>query len=48
VPGRLDPATGLPIGVLVGGRRFREDICLDAAAVIEAAAGVATPIDPRF
>lgn len=48
VPSRLDPATGLPIGVLVGGRRFREDICLDAAAIVEAAAGVATPIDPRF
>jgi amidase len=48
VPSRLDPTTGLPIGVLVGGRRFREDMCLDAAAVIEAAAKVATPIDPRF
>jgi amidase len=48
VPGRLDPATGLPIGVLVGGRRFREDMCLDAAAIIEASAEVTTPIDPRF
>ncbi len=48
VPSRLDPATGLPIGVLVGGRRFREDMCLDAAAVIEAAAKVPTPIDPKF
>jgi amidase len=48
VPSRLDPATGLPIGVLVGGRRFREDMCLDAAAVIEASAKVSTPIDPRF
>jgi len=47
VPSRLDPVTGLPIGVLVGGRRFREDICLDAAAVIEAFAKVSTPIDPR-
>jgi amidase len=48
VPSRLDAATGLPIGVLVGGRRFREDLCLDAAAIIEAAAKVSTPIDPRF
>lgn len=48
VPSRIDPATGMPIGVLVGGRRFREDLCLDAAAVIEAAANVSTPIDPRF
>jgi amidase len=48
VPSRLDPVTGLPIGVLVGGRRFREDMCLDAAAVIEASAKVTTPIDPRF
>jgi len=48
VPSGLDPGSGLPIGVLVGGRRFREDMCLDAAAVIEAAAKVTTPIDPRF
>jgi amidase len=48
VPSRLDPSTGLPIGVLVGGRRFREDMCLDAAAVIEASAKVDMPIDPRF
>lgn len=48
VPSRLNPATGLPIGVLLGGRRFREDMCLDAAAIIEASSNVATPIDPRF
>ena len=48
VPARLDPESGLPVGVLVGGRRFREDMCLDAAAIIEASAGVVTPIDPRF
>jgi amidase len=48
VPARIDPGSGLPVGVLVGGRRFREDLCLEAAAVIEASAGVSTPIDPRF
>lgn len=38
---------GLPIGVQVSGARFREDLCLDAAAAIEAALGVRTPIDPQ-
>lgn len=38
---------GLPQAVQVIGPRFREDICLDAAAVIEAATGPLTPIDPR-
>lgn len=40
-------ADGLPIGVQLTGARFREDLCLDAAAAIEAALGVATPIDPQ-
>jgi amidase len=40
-------AGGLPTGVQVIGPRFREDLCLDAAAVIEASVGVLTPIDPR-
>jgi amidase len=26
--------------------RFREDLCLDAGEVVEAAAGVVVPIDP--
>lgn len=47
VPAALDSASGMPIGVLVGGARFRDDLCLDAAEVIEASAGVVTPIDPR-
>jgi amidase len=47
VPAGRDSATGLPIGVLITGRRFREDLCLDAAEAIEARLGVATPIDPR-
>ncbi len=39
---------GLPIGVQLIGARFREDLCLDAAAAIEARAGVQTPIDPAW
>ncbi len=40
-------ANGLPMGVQIIGPRFREDLCLDAAAAIEKRAGVFTPIDPR-
>ena len=40
-------AGGMPTGVQVTGRRFREDECFDAAKVIEASVGVLTPIDPR-
>lgn len=40
-------AGGLPVGVQILGPRFREDIVLDAGAVIEARAGILTPIDPR-
>jgi amidase len=39
-------ADGLPQGVQVIGPRFREDVCLDAAEVIEEACGIPTPIDP--
>jgi len=46
VPAGRDEDTGLPIGVLITGPRLREDLCLDAAEVIEAKLGVATPIDP--
>ena len=46
VPAGRDGATGLPIGVLITGRRLREDLCLEAAEAIEARLGVATPIDP--
>jgi len=38
---------GLPVGVQLVGRRFREDTVLDAADVVEAGCGVLTPIDPR-
>jgi amidase len=40
-------AGGLPRGVQVIGPRWGEDLCLDAAAAIEAALGTITPIDPR-
>jgi amidase len=40
-------ADGLPQAVQVIGPRYREDLCLDAAAAIEDQVGVITPIDPR-
>lgn len=39
-------ASGAPLGVQVIGSRYREDLCLDAAEVIEAQQGLPTPIDP--
>jgi amidase len=41
-------AGGLPLGVQIIGARFREDLVMDAAEVIEARFPPATPIDPRF
>lgn len=49
------PAVAVPVGVRDGlpqvvqgiGPRFREDLCLDAAQVLEDRLGVITPIDPR-
>ncbi|MGW0807798.1 amidase [Nonomuraea sp. NPDC002799] len=38
---------GLPQAVQIIGPRFREDVCLDAAAAVEASVGPLTPIDPR-
>jgi amidase len=46
VPAGQDDVTGLPIGVLITGPRFREDLCLDAAEAIEARLKLDTPIDP--
>jgi amidase len=49
LPAAVVPAAvvdGLPVGVQLTGARFREDLCLDAAAVIEAALGRLTPIEP--
>ncbi len=40
-------ADGLPQAVQVIGPRYREDLCLDAAATIEDRVGIFTPIDPR-
>ena len=46
---RCPPAwpTACRSGVQITAGRFREDLCLDAAAAIEARAPMATPIDPR-
>ena len=41
------PVDGLPMGVQVVSRRFREDVCLDAGEIIEAHIGPCTPVDPR-
>ncbi|MGE5131490.1 MAG: amidase [Gemmatimonadota bacterium] len=49
------PAVALPVGTGGGlpqvvqliGPRYREDLCLDAAAAVEDSAGILTPIDPR-
>jgi amidase len=49
------PAVAVPVGISDGlpqvvqiiGPRYREDLCLDAAAAIEQRLGVITPIDPR-
>jgi amidase len=37
---------GLPQSVQVIGPRYREDLCLDAAAALEDTVGIVTPIDP--
>jgi amidase len=47
VPAGQDPATGLPIGILITGRRMHDMECLDAAEAIEASFRLPTPIDPR-
>ncbi|WP_413752081.1 amidase [Streptomyces sp. R-74717] len=50
VPGVAVPTgvvDGLPSGVQVVGRAFREDLCLGAAQAIEDRLGVLTPVDPR-
>ncbi len=41
-----DAPQGLPLGVQIIAPRFREDLALDAAEIVEAVHGVATPIDP--
>jgi amidase len=39
---------GLPVGVQLIGPRFREDLLLDAAHVLEARQPPVRPIDPCF
>ena len=39
-------ADGLPVGVQVYADHWREDLCLTAAAIVEAASTPITPIDP--
>ena len=46
VPAGRDAVTGLPIGVLLTGRRMCDGECLDAAEAIESRLGLRTPIDP--
>ncbi|HEX6489391.1 MAG TPA: amidase [Candidatus Dormibacteraeota bacterium] len=41
------PGTPLPSAVQIIGRRFREDLCLDAAEAVEREVGAPSPIDPR-
>jgi amidase len=40
-------ANGLPTGAQIIGDMYRDDLCLDAAEVVEGTVGVLTPIDPR-
>ena len=50
LPGLAVPTTpvdGLPMGVQIVSRRYREDLCLDAGEVVETHIGACTPIDPR-
>jgi amidase len=37
----------LPVAVQIYADRWREDLCFEAAAQLEAAVGTLTPIDPR-
>ena len=41
------PVNGLPMGVQIVSRRYREDLCLEAGEIVEAHAGTCTPIDPQ-
>ncbi|GAB2727170.1 amidase [Kitasatospora kifunensis] len=49
VPGVAVPtglADGLPTGVQIVGRAFREDLCLAAAQAVEDGLGILTPVEP--
>ena len=50
LPSACVPATevdGLPVGVMLTGARFSDELCLKAAEIIEQAMPQCTPIDPR-
>jgi amidase len=38
---------GLPMGVQIVSRRYREDVCLAAGEIVEAHLETCTPINPR-
>lgn len=42
----FDVGTGVPVGVLLTGARFADEICLDAAEALERRFALPTPIDP--
>jgi amidase len=44
----VDIGDGLPQAVQLIGPRYREDLCLDAAAALEDRIGIIAPIDPRW
>jgi amidase len=39
---------GLPLGIQIVSRRFREDLCLAAGELIEFREAPVTPIDPKW
>lgn len=41
-------ADGLPVGVQVGSWRYRDQMCLSVAQIIDESMGISTPIDPRI
>ncbi len=43
-----DAPKGLPLGVQIVAGRYREDLALDAAGIVEAVHGIETPIDPAW
>ena len=47
LPSAAVPAGPGPGGVQLIGPRFGEALCLEAAAMVEAALGAPVPIDPR-
>ena len=47
MPVPLGVSNGLPVAVQIYADRWREDLCFEAAAQLEAAVGTLTPIDPR-